>query len=102
MAHWGTGKPVRRPATNSQLWLDQRFTASLCLQSKEGKGSGNMEQTAKTWLTGGQKWLKKAGTKLATAAKEGAAEVQKRMEAADIKLTKGVIAIRAHHGIAKL
>ena len=49
-----------------------------------------MEQTAKTWLTGGQKWLKSAGKKIATAAKDSASEIQKRLETADIKLSKGV------------
>ena len=48
-----------------------------------------MEQTAKTWLTGGQKWLKSAGKKIATAAKDSASEIQKRLETADIKLSKG-------------
>ena len=48
-----------------------------------------MEQTAKTWLAGGQKWFKSAGKKIATAAKESATEIQKRLETADIKLGKG-------------
>lgn len=52
-------------------------------------GSGNVEQTAKQWLTGGQKWLKSAGKKLATVAKESASEIQKRLETVDIKMQKG-------------
>ena len=49
-----------------------------------------MEQTAKQWLTGGQKWLKSAGKKLASVAKEGASEVQKRLENVETKaLHKG-------------
>ena len=54
------------------------------------QGSGNVEQTAKQWLTGGQKWLKSAGKKLATAAKESASEIQKRLETVDVKMQKGV------------
>lgn len=53
------------------------------------QGSGNVEQTAKQWLTGGQKWLKSAGKKLATVAKESASEIQKRLETVDVKMQKG-------------
>ncbi|KAL0025471.1 hypothetical protein WJX77_003681 [Trebouxia sp. C0004] len=53
------------------------------------QGSGNVEQTAKQWLTGGQKWLKSAGKKLATVAKESASEIQKRLETVDVKMHKG-------------
>ena len=63
------------------------------VQSGSGKqGSGNVEQTAKQWLTGGQKWLKSAGKKLANAAKESASELQKRLETVDVKMQKGSLA----------
>ena len=58
-------------------------------QSSRQQGSGNVEQTAKQWLTGGQKWLKSAGKKLATVAKESASEIQKRLETVDVKMQKG-------------
>ena len=58
--------------------------------SGRAQGSGNVEQTAKQWLTGGQKWLKSAGKKLATVAKESASEIQKRLETVDVKMQKGV------------
>lgn len=54
-----------------------------------GPGSGNVEQTAKQWLTGGQKWLKSAGKKIANAAKESASEIQKRLETVDVKMPRG-------------
>ena len=57
--------------------------------SSKQQGSGNVEQTAKQWLSGGQKWLKSAGKKLATAAKESATEIQKRLETVDVKTQKG-------------
>ncbi|KAL0050820.1 hypothetical protein WJX82_007764 [Trebouxia sp. C0006] len=57
--------------------------------SGRAQGSGNVEQTAKQWLTGGQKWLKSAGKKLATVAKESASEIQKRLETVDVKMQKG-------------
>lgn len=57
--------------------------------SGHAQGSGNVEQTAKQWLTGGQKWLKSAGKKLATVAKESASEIQKRLETVDVKMQKG-------------
>ena len=60
--------------------------------SGRAQGSGNVEQTAKQWLTGGQKWLKSAGKKLATVAKESASEIQKRLETVDVKMQKGVCA----------
>lgn len=58
--------------------------------SGRSQGSGNVEQTAKQWLTGGQKWLKSAGKMLATVAKESASEIQKRLETVDVKIQKGV------------
>lgn len=48
-----------------------------------------MEQTAKQWLTGSQKWLKSAGKKIANAAKESASEIQKRLETVDVKMPRG-------------
>ena len=80
----------------SQSTLTVFLTARLVLlqgdvQSNRAskQGSGNVEQTAKQWLSGGQKWLKSAGKKLATAAKESASEIQKRLETADVKMQKG-------------
>jgi len=58
--------------------------------SGRAQGSGNVEQTAKQWLTGGQKWLKSAGKMLASVAKESASEIQKRLETVDVKIQKGV------------
>ncbi len=58
--------------------------------SGRAQGSGNVEQTAKQWLTGGQKWLKSAGKMLASVAKESASEIQKRLETVDVKMQKGV------------
>lgn len=57
--------------------------------SGSGSGSGNVEQTAKQWLTGGQKWLKSTGKKIASAAKESASEIQKRLETVDVKMPRG-------------
>lgn len=57
---------------------------------KQGSGgSGAVEQTAKQWLTGGQKWLKSTGKKIANAAKESASEIQKRLETVDVKMPRG-------------
>lgn len=57
-------------------------------------GSRNVEQTAKQWLTGGQKWLKSAGKKIASAAKDSASEIQKRLETVDAKMHRGITTSR--------